>query len=88
LTRALDDRNFAFYGKALRGSEEQRPDWKRAVGVVDAGLGELVGKVYVEKHFPPEAKARMDVLVANLVKAYQDSVKSLDWMSEETKVEA
>ncbi|MCH1580040.1 MAG: M13 family metallopeptidase, partial [Luminiphilus sp.] len=66
LTRALDDRNFAFYGKALRGSEEQRPDWKRAVGVVDAGLGELVGKVYVEKHFPPEAKARMDVLVANL----------------------
>jgi putative endopeptidase len=56
--------------------------------VVDAGLGELVGKVYVEKHFPPEAKARMDVLVANLVKAYQDSVKSLDWMSEETKVEA
>ena len=88
LTRALDDRSFAFYGKALRGSEEQRPDWKRAVGVVDAGLGELVGKVYVEKHFPPEAKARMDVLVANLVKAYQDSVTSLDWMSEETKVEA
>lgn len=88
LTRALDDRNFAFYGKALRGSEEQRPDWKRAVGVVDAGLGELVGKVYVEKHFPPEAKARMDVLVANLVEAYQDSVTSLDWMSEETKVEA
>ena len=88
LTRALDDRNFEFYGKALRGSEEQRPDWKRAVGVVDAGLGELVGKVYVEKHFPPEAKARMDVLVANLVAAYQDSVKALDWMSDETKAEA
>ena len=88
LSRDLDNRNFEFYGKALRGSEEQRPDWKRAVGVVDAGLGELVGKVYVEKHFPPEAKARMDVLVANLVKAYQDSVKALDWMSEETKTEA
>ena len=88
LSRDLDNRNFEFYGKALRGSEEQRPDWKRAVGVVDAGLGELVGKVYVEKHFPPEAKARMDVLVANLVKAYQDSVKALDWMSEETKAEA
>ena len=88
LTRALDDRNFEFYGKTLRGSEEQRPDWKRAVGVVDEGLGELVGKVYVEKHFPPEAKERMDVLVANLVKAYQDSVKALDWMSEETKAEA
>jgi putative endopeptidase len=88
LTRALDDRNFAFYGTALRGNEEQRPDWKRAVGVVDAGLGELVGKVYVEKHFPPEAKARMDVLVANLVAAYQDSVKALDWMSDETKAEA
>ncbi len=88
LSRDLDNRNFEFYGKALRGSEEQRPDWKRAVGAVDAGLGELVGKVYVEKHFPPEAKARMDVLVANLVKAYQDSVKALDWMSEETKAEA
>ena len=88
LSRDLDNRNFEFYGKALRGSEEQRPDWKRAVGVVDAGLGELVGKVYVEKHFPPEAKARMDVLVANLVKAYQHSVKALDWMSEETKAEA
>ncbi len=88
LTRTLDDRNFAFYGTALRGNEEQRPDWKRAVGVVDAGLGELVGKVYVEKHFPPEAKARMDVLVANLVAAYQDSVKALDWMSDETKAEA
>ena len=88
LSRDLDNRDFEFYGKALRGSEEQRPDWKRAVGVVDAGLGELVGKVYVEKHFPPEAKARMDVLVANLVKAYQDSVKALDWMSEETKAEA
>ena len=88
LSRDLDNRNFEFYGKALRGSQEQRPDWKRAVGVVDAGLGELVGKVYVEKHFPPEAKARMDVLVANLVKAYQDSVKALDWMSEETKAEA
>ena len=58
------------------------------MGVVDEGLGELVGKVYVEKHFPPEAKERMDVLVANLVKAYQDSVKALDWMSEETKAEA
>ena len=88
LTRALDDRNFEFYGKALRGSEEQRPDWRRAVGVVDAGLGELVGKVYVEQHFPAEAKERMDILVANLVKAYQDSVKALDWMSEETKAEA
>ena len=58
------------------------------MGVVDEGLGELVGKVYVEKHFPPEAKERMDVLVANLVGAYQDSVKALDWMSEETKAEA
>jgi len=88
LSRDLDNRNFEFYGKALGGRQEQLPDWKRAVSVVDAGLGELVGKVYVEKHFPPQAKARMDVLVANLVKAYQDSVKALDWMSEETKAEA
>jgi len=88
LSRDLDNRNFEFYGKALGGRQEQLPDWKRAVSVVDAGLGELVGKVYVEKHFPPEAKARMDVLVANLVEAYKNSVKALDWMSEDTKAEA
>ena len=81
-------RRFEFYRKTLSGVEQQLPDWQRAVGVVGRTLGELVGKVYVERHFPPEAKARMEALVANLIDAYRDSVTQLDWMSDATKVEA
>ena len=88
LTRELDQQNFEFYGKALSGTEEQRPDWRRAVTTVDGVLGEVVGKVYVKQHFPPEAKQRMLELVGNLVKAYEKSIKELDWMGEETKVQA
>jgi putative endopeptidase len=82
------DENFAFYGKTLRGIQENRPRWKRAVEAVEGSLGESLGKIYVARHFPPEAKARMDVLVANLVKAYEQSIRSLEWMSEETKQQA
>jgi putative endopeptidase len=88
LTKAMDQRRFEFYRKTLSGVEKQLPDWQRAVGVVGRALGELVGKVYVERHFPPEAKARMEALVANLIDAYRDSITQLDWMSETTKVEA
>jgi len=88
LTKAMDQRRFEFYRKTLSGVEQQLPDWQRAVGVVGSTLGELVGKVYVERHFPPEAKARMEALVANLIDAYRDSVTQLDWMSDATKVEA
>ena len=88
LTRAIDQQNFEFYGKVLSGTEEQRPDWRRAVSTVDGILGEVVGKVYVKEHFPPEAKERMLELVGNLVKAYEKSIKELDWMGEETKQEA
>ena len=88
LTKALDQQNFEFYEKALSGIEEQREDWRRASNVVDGALGEVVGKVYVKKHFPPEAKERMLELVANLVKAYEKSIKELDWMTDETKAEA
>ena len=56
LTPALDAQNFAFYGKTLRGTEAQRPVWCRAVGTVDRTLGEVVGKAYVKKHFPPETQ--------------------------------
>ena len=59
LSRELDQQNFEFYGKVLSGTEEQRPDWRRAVATVDGILGEVVGKVYVKKHFPPKAKERM-----------------------------
>ena len=85
LTRELDEQNFEFYGTALSGTEEQQEDWRRAVNTVNGTLGEVVGKVYVKEYFPPEAKERMLELVGNLVKAYEKSIKELDWMGEETK---
>ena len=88
LTTELDNQNFEFYSKTLNGTEKQEEDWKRAVNTVNAGLGEVVGKVYVEKHFSPEAKERMVAMVKNLLKAYAESIKKLDWMSEATKKEA
>ena len=88
LTTALDQQNFAFYGKALSGAEKQQPMWRRAVSAVNGTLGEVVGKVYVKRHFPPEAKEHMLELVGNLVQAYEKSISELDWMSEETKAEA
>lgn len=88
LTSALDQQNFEFYSRTLSGVEEQRAMWRRGVNVVNAGLGEVVGKVYVKNHFPPEAKERMLTLVGNLINAYEKSIRELDWMSEETKHEA
>jgi len=88
LNAALDKQNFEFYGKTLSGTEEQRAQWRRAVTAVNGLLGEVVGKVYVKKHFPPEAKERMLVLVGNLIEAYEFSIKELEWMSDETKVQA
>ena len=88
LNTALDKQNFEFYSKELRGTKEQRPLWRRGVSTVNRSLGEVVGKVYVKKHFPPEAKVRMETLVGNLLKAYEVSIKDLDWMSPETKKEA
>ena len=88
LTTALDQQNFEFYNKTLYGMQKQKPQWRRAVDVVNGSLGEMVGKVYVNKHFPPEAKERMLTLVDNLMKAYESSIKELDWMSEDTKKQA
>jgi putative endopeptidase len=88
LTSELDQANFEFYSKVLRGVEEQLPQWRRAVGLVNGTVGEIIGKVYVKKHFPPQAKERMLQMVNNLLKAYETSIKNLDWMSEETKVQA
>ncbi len=88
LTTAIDDQNFDFYGKTLSGTEEQRAMWRRGVNSVNGMLGEVVGKVYVKRHFPPEAKERMLTLVGNLVNAYEKSIKELDWMSDETKLQA
>ena len=88
LSTAIDQQNFAFYGTTLSGTEEQQPLWRRGVGVVNGNLGEVVGKVYVKRHFPPEAKERMLELVGNLVNAYEKSIKELEWMSAETKEQA
>lgn len=88
LSADLDKQNFEFYGKILSGTEEQRPMWRRATATVSGSLGEVVGKVYVAKHFPPEAKTRMDELVANLITAYEVSITDLDWMTDATKEEA
>jgi putative endopeptidase len=88
LSADLDNKNFDFFGKTLSGTEEQRPMWRRAVNSVNESLGEVVGKVYVKEHFPPEAKERMGELVANLVAAYEKSINELEWMSPATKIEA
>jgi putative endopeptidase len=88
LNEAMDQQNWEFYSKELNGTKEQRPLWRRGVSVVNGTMGEVVGKVYVKKHFPPEAKERMETLVQNLLKAYEASINDLDWMSEDTKKEA
>ena len=68
--------NFDFYGKTLTGTPELRARWKRGVSLVEGALGEAVGRIYVERHFPPAAKTAMDVLVANLIEAYRDSIQT------------
>jgi len=85
---AVVQANFDFYGRTLTGARELRERWKRGVGLVQGALGEAVGQVYVDRHFPPGHKARMVELVGNLVQAYRESIGSLDWMGEETRVKA
>jgi len=79
---------FEFYGRKLTGAPELRARWKRAVQAVEGSLGEAIGEIYVQKHFPAAAKERMDVLVEYLIKAYRESITNLDWMTEETKQKA
>ena len=88
LPAEIDDANFAFYGAFLRGQEQQRPRWKRAVAATESALGEQVGALYAERYFPPESKAAMEELVGNLRKALAESIAANEWMSEATKAEA
>ena len=88
LSQEFIDERFAFYGKTLTGQPENRPRWKRAVGVVEGSLGEAIGQIYVEKYFKPSAKKRMDDLVRFLIEAYRQSITDLDWMTEQTKQKA
>lgn len=88
LSKDFVDANFDFYGRTLSGTPELRERWKRAVSFVEGAMGEAVGRIYVERHFPPAAKEAMDELVANLVEAYRQSITGLDWMGEETRAKA
>jgi predicted metalloendopeptidase len=88
LSKAFVDEHFAFYGTALRGIPQNRPRWKRGLGLVENSIGEGLGKLYVAKYFPPESKARMDQLVKNLLAAYQADIDTLDWMGPETRKKA
>jgi putative endopeptidase len=80
--------NFDFYGKTLTGTPVQRARWKRGVSLVEGALGEAVGRIYVERHFAPDAKEKMDVLVEHLVEAYRQSIAGLEWMTDETRARA
>jgi putative endopeptidase len=88
LSQEFVDERFAFYGTKLTGAPVNRARWKRAVALVEGSLGEAVGKIYVEKYYPPEAKAKMDQLVDYLIQAYRESIQELIWMSDETKKKA
>jgi predicted metalloendopeptidase len=88
LGKEFVDARFAFVGTALSGATENQPRWKRGVALVDRTIGESLGKLYVEAHFPPASKARMERLVANLLAACGESIASLDWMGPATKKEA
>ena len=88
LNADLDNENFNFYRGVLSGVKEQESRWKRAVTAVNNSLGEVVGKIYVSKHFTPVAKEKMQTLVENLRDAYGAGIKELEWMGDETKEQA
>jgi predicted metalloendopeptidase len=88
LPKAFRDAQFEFRGHALSGQPQQRPRWQLGVATVNGILGEATGKLYVDRHFSPEQKVRMQELVSNLLAAFKDGIDNLEWMSPETKVQA
>jgi len=88
LTDDLVAADFEFYGRLLTGAEQIRDRWKRGVALVESLMGDAVGKLYVQRHFPPDAKARVDALVDNLREAYRISISDLDWMTPQTRERA
>jgi endothelin-converting enzyme/putative endopeptidase len=88
LSSPIVKEHFAFYGKYLAGAKEMKPRWKRCVEADDALLGEALGRRYVERYFPAEAKARMQEMVKNLLAAMGDTIRGLEWMGPETKKRA
>ena len=88
LSSQFEQAEFVFRGKTLQGLQENRPRWKRGVETVDGALGEVLGKLYVERHFTPASKARMQELVKNLRVAFEQGIDQLEWMSLDTKTQA
>jgi len=88
LAAAFDEAHFDFYDRTLRGQPEPEARWKRATTFTSQRMGDAIGKVYVDRHFPPIAKEKMDELVANLVAAFEMRIDELDWMSPVTKEQA
>ena len=79
---------FEFYRAGLQGIDEPRPRWRRAVNSINGNMGDLLGQLYIDKHYKETAKARMETMIANLVEAYRQSINELDWMGEETRQQA
>jgi endothelin-converting enzyme/putative endopeptidase len=88
LSQPFVDANFDFYQKQLAGLSEIKPRWKQCATAADQYLGEAVGQEYVARYFPPEAKARAQQMVKNILAAMSETVEQLDWMSPETKKKA
>ncbi|MFZ6747727.1 M13 family metallopeptidase [Undibacterium sp. Ren11W] len=88
LPQAFVDQKFAFYGAALNGTPEQAPRWKNAVAATNNSLGEVLGKLYAEQHFSPQAKAKVQGMVVNILAAFSQRISALDWMAASTKAEA
>jgi predicted metalloendopeptidase len=88
LSRDFRLARFAFRNRVLSGQEQERPRWQLGVAAVEGALGESLGKLYVQRHFSPESKARMEELVANLLAAYRDAIDELEWMSPATRAQA
>jgi putative endopeptidase len=88
LSKNFQDNKFAFYGTTLAGQPQQRPQWKRVLGAVNASMGEALGQLYVAKEFTPEAKQRAEELVTNIRNALKARIENLDWMSADTKAKA
>lgn len=88
LPKALAEERFAFFGKELSGTEQQRPRWQRGVFTVDQYLGDAVGQVYAQKYFPPEAKSKAQEMVMQLIAAFRKRIEALTWMNPATKAEA
>jgi putative endopeptidase len=85
LSEAFVQEDFGFYGRTLSGTPQLRERWKRGVSLVERAMGEAAGRAYVARHFPPGARERMDVLVANLIEAYRQSIEKLEWMGADTR---